>query len=100
MWDFLLSLAVQEYHHAQAVNGFAVLRSASPLRVTRLARGDDAEGVGTRNVFKFRHACGASNKERSKGRKRAGEEIGKGWEGFRPRQPHHLARSSASQPVP
>ncbi len=61
---FFPAPAIQAYHHAQAVKrASALLRYASPLRVTRLARGDDAEGVGTRNVFKFRHACGASNKE-------------------------------------
>jgi hypothetical protein len=42
----------------------AVLHLVAALRVTRLARVDDAGGVGMRNVFlELRHRCAASNKE-------------------------------------
>jgi hypothetical protein len=42
----------------------AVLHLVAALRVTRLARVDDASGVGMRNVFlELRHRCAASNKE-------------------------------------
>jgi hypothetical protein len=42
----------------------AVLHLVAALRVTRLARVDDAGGVGTGNVFlELRHRRAASNKE-------------------------------------
>ena len=42
----------------------AVLHVVAALCVTRLARVDDAGGVGTGNVFlELRHRCAASNKE-------------------------------------
>jgi len=42
----------------------AVLHFVATLRVTRLARVDDAGGVGMRNVFlELRHRRAASNKE-------------------------------------
>jgi hypothetical protein len=42
----------------------AVLHLVAALRVTRLARVDDAGGVGAGNVFlEFRHRCAASIKE-------------------------------------
>jgi hypothetical protein len=42
----------------------AVLHLVAALRVTRLARVDDAGGVGARNVFlERRHRRAASNKE-------------------------------------